>query len=312
MQTVVGEPVVAAPPHRDRWDYGGYQYGLEPLTLPAKVALGAEGATPAVGPELLQACEELRQIAGNEPAMTIPSGTGDQLFWFRWITGHQVTFSLWQLLARAMDNAAHAPDLAQRDEALRRASRYIEGYSAMLLYCASCPRDVYTRVIRPSMYLQHPAFSGSWARDFGPVKAVLRGKVRPVPVTDEVSRLMATQSLNARIHDGIAAKLVPDSPSLLVTAATSGRLSNRGVHGVLYDNYFMTLRATVSPALVVAQLLRRLHALGRDLSLNGLYPPWASSAQEKPAGLTDETVILCEASVPGLLYELAVAATEEP
>jgi hypothetical protein len=172
----------------------------------------------------------------------------------------------------------------------------------MLLYTGSCPQDTYHRVIRPSMALQHPGFSGSWARDFWPVRSLLRTGV-PVQPDSPLGRECA---LNLLIHEGIADKLVPSGRSLLQSAARQGDTSwKRPALAVLYDMYFLTLRAVVPYEVVVRQLMRRLHASGRDIATNGLYPAFASSAEEMPARLRTPEVEECERAVPETLFDIA-------
>src|SRR5262249_31702357 len=149
------------------------------------------------------------------------------------------------------------------------------------LYTASCTRDIYHRIIRSSMALHHPGFSGAWARDYGPVRALLRGRL-PAAWDNRADALLHECTLNDAVHEGIAAKLVPDGPSLLQSSAGDVRTLPRDVRAVLFDTYFLTLRAPSSPPEVAAQLLRRVRAVRDDLTTNGLYPGFASSLHEKP------------------------------
>lgn len=290
-------------PVPSRWDFGSHAYGLEPLTLPDKAALPAQdmpGTGTNPGDDLESSRRSLRDLGGAaDPGLspTIPDPV-ERLFWFRWITGHQTTFILWQLLAQAHTQANGAGDAAAEE----RARVFVRGYSAMLLYTGSCPRDIYHRIIRPSMALQHPGFSGSWASDFRPVRMLLRGggpQGRPTPLTRE-------RELNVAIHEGIADKLVPGGQSLLKTVARQESMTwKRSTLAVLYDMYFLTLRAAVPYQVVVRQLMRRLHAIGRDIATNGLYPDYASSAEEKPPSLRTPLALECEATIPETLFAIA-------
>ena len=103
-----------------------------------------------------------------------PCEAADELFWFRWITGHQVCFVVWQLIAQLLDDVDRGR--TSPDEALEPISRYVDSYSAMLLYTGSCPQETYRVVIRPSMRRRHPAFSGSWAPDYWPIRGLFRGR----------------------------------------------------------------------------------------------------------------------------------------
>ncbi|MFX4292934.1 L-tyrosine 3-hydroxylase [Streptomyces bohaiensis] len=278
-------------------EFGGRAYGLEPLILPTD---------PVHGSGDDQLMRKYADLLGPDPSPTAPAGPGaadsaEELFWFRWITGHQLTFLLWQELGR---RAAGAVAPAQSDE-VAAAVRLVRGYSAMLLYTASCTRDVYHRVIRPSMALHHPAFSGSWARDYGSVRALLRGRP-PAAWADRADALVEECALNEVVHEGIALKLVPDAPSLLQAAAGPGRPLPRDIRAVLYDTYFLTLRAPCSPAEIAVQLLRRVRAVCDDLAANRLYPASVSSRSEKPEALRAERVEEIEHTVPGLLAGIAL------
>ncbi|MFJ6697135.1 L-tyrosine 3-hydroxylase [Streptomyces sp. NPDC091272] len=318
--------------------FGGRAYGLEPLVLPTDpVHARGDGELAWRYAELLG--------PRPAPAQGPPAGPGaadsaEQLFWFRWITGHQLTFMLWQELARrAVRAAAPAPGQGQArapaqaqplspspaqplppasaqplppaPDGMLPAARLVRGYSAMLLYTASCTREVYHRVIRPSMALHHPAFSGAWARDYGPVRALLRGRP-PAARAGGADALLAECALNTAVHEGIALKLVPDAPSLLQSAAGQDRPLPRDIRAVLFDTYFLTLRAPCSPAEVAAQLLRRIRAVSEDLTVNGLYPAYASSRAEKPAALCAGPVEEIEHGVPGLLAAIARDAVLRP
>jgi L-tyrosine peroxygenase len=303
---VTAGDIIEALPVPSRWDFGGHPYGLEPLTLSASApesAVGGEDCDTTPDEDLESSRKSLLALgsADGEAGPPIPDPI-ERIFWFRWITGHQTTFILWQLLARAM-----ARDGVARAAGHDSCSVFVRGYSAMLLYTGSCPRGIYQQVIRPSMALQHPGFSGSWARDFWPVRGLLGPRAMSAPAD---SRLRRECELNGLIHSGIAAKLVPDGASLLQTAAGQKLPWRRSTLAVLYDTYFLTLRAPIPYQAVVRQLMRRLHAIGRDLAANGLYPLYASSAEERPPGLRTAQVEQCECSIPETLFEIATKVAE--
>ncbi|MEU8197953.1 hypothetical protein AB0C10_29655 [Microbispora amethystogenes] len=265
-------------------EFGGRPYGLEPLVLPLRPAPG--------DPDLPRRDQDPSGTLGT-------SDSAEQLFWFRWITGHQLTFIFWQEIGRRADRAPDAGDVVAD---VRSATRLIRAYSAMLLYTASCTRDVYHRVIRPSMALHHPAFSGAWARDYGPVRALLRGRLPASwAAVPDAAALAHECAVNEAVHEGIAAKLVPEAPSLLQSSANEGRALPRDVRAVLFDTYFLTLRASSTPEDVATQMLRRVRAVQDDLRVNGLYPAFAESRHEKPDTLTVSEVVEIEREMPHLL-----------
>jgi hypothetical protein len=171
----------------------------------------------------------------------------------------------------------------------------------MLLYTGSCPRELYRVLIRPSMARRHRGFSGSWAPDYPRVRDLLRGRPPRPLSTGDSGELLDCISLQNLVHNAVAAKLVPDGRSLLNQAAV-GRL-NRGVVGMIYDSYFMTLRLPVARHQVVAQLLRRLVAIAQDIAANGLY------AEHERNTLSEEyhtaEVVKCEKGLVEILFEVA-------
>src|ERR1700691_6199243 len=139
----------------DSWDFGAGPYGHERLVLPARqLSHDRAGSVPALSFRSLAAAR--RQILAHG-AVTGPHPDGPdgplsaqaRLFSFRWMIGHQTAFILWQLLAR--DLAAATSDDGMAAAVASRLGCFIDGYSAMLLYCGSCPRQVYHDVIRVSM-----------------------------------------------------------------------------------------------------------------------------------------------------------------
>jgi hypothetical protein len=182
---------------------------------------------------------------------------------------------------------------------------YVDGYSAMLLYTGSCPRDIYEALVRSSMRLHHRGFSGSWAPDYARVREVFRGRRSSPVASGEHGELHdAVRMLNV-VHDGVAAKLVPDGRSLLNQASV--RRLNHGLVGMIYDSYFMTVRMPVARPEVVAQLLRRLVAIARDVAANGLRPP--EDRDPLPAELLRPEVVKCETGLVDILFEVGRIAS---
>jgi hypothetical protein len=289
-------------PAAQGWTYGGFDYGLEPLVLPAVTEPDAlrdrAGSAPARG--YADACRLVRALSdGAGPARAVRRDeVAEDVYWFRWVTGHQVCFVIWRLMGQLLDEVdqGRAPAAA-----LEPMCRFVDGYSAMLLYTGSCPPELYRALIRPSMARWHRAFSGSWAPDYPRVRELLRG--RPlVPMSGaDAGELADSIKLHNLVHDGVSAKLVPDGRSLLTQAAV-GRL-NRGVIGMIYDSYFMTLRLPVARHQVVAQLLRRLVAIVQDIAVNGLHAGNDRSAL--PEQFHTAEVVKCEKGLVEILFEVA-------
>lgn len=296
------------------WKFGGFTNGLEPLTLPHPRSPGGPewyGRPGAMEEDAYGGVCRLIRLAGAEGSPLAPAGgcqPDDELYWFRWITGHQVSFISWRLMTQLMADAGGGR--LEVEAALAWLCPYIRMYTAMLLYTGSCPRGTYQDVIRPSMRLRHPSFSGSWAPDYWPVRSLLRGGRLPFPPSAGSADVLQAVTLQQLVHDGIAAKLVPDGRSLL---------RQSGVHGldlkllqVIYDNYFLTLRAPVSRHDVIAQLLRRLVAIAQDVAANGLHPAPAGNPGELPAELRTSEVATCEEDFIDILFEAASCATCPP
>lgn len=286
-------------PTSDKWEFGSHLYGLEPLALPPtwlpRVPLARRPSLVTPSPQTA--------------ATLIPTKASevDRLFWFRWITGHQTTFILWQLLAAVINEAAQ-PE-AETTVLAREARHLVRGYSLMLLYTSSPPQNLYERIIREPMARQHPNLSGSWACDYQPVRPLMRGKIR-VGDEAEASALAAECALNEVIHEGIAARVVPSGISLL--QSPNDRKSSRPLRHEtllwLYDGIFLTSRLSITYVTLVQQLARRLQAILLDIAANGLYPTCAPSTAEEPPQLLSDEVKALKAAFHDNLHALIACA----
>ncbi|MER5784147.1 hypothetical protein ABT104_20885 [Streptomyces mobaraensis] len=289
------------------WDFGDYPYALEPLTLPHPG--DPWPLAPQAGPELRETCRELLAAADEGALVTEPvTEEGlERLFWFRWITGHHISFVLWRLVAAALDRlgAGEEEDLATA----REIHHHVRAYSAMMLYTGSSTPEIYNAVIRPSMYRLHSTFSGTWAADFPAVRSLFRGrKVPPVPA-GEADALMREVALGHRIHLGTAAKLVADGRSLLQHLVDNPPERQPRMWTSVFDCYFLTLRAPVAGQEVLAQLLRRCKAVAMDLTTNGLYPSVAHYPGPAPDELCTPDVLACENELTDIVLRTAALAT---
>lgn len=284
------------------WNFGGHPYGLEPLFLPA--GPGPDEPRPEIDDGLMGRTRVLLDGDATGAHSLLAPEPVERRYWFRWITGHQTTFILWRLLAGAMTDLAEPQSWRA---AADRASRFVAGYSGMLLYTSSCPRDVYQRVIRPSMGLVHPAFSGTWAPDFVAVRSLLRGRLstswRPDMLrSPELTALIEASAFSRRVHEWVAQKLVPGAASLLQTAGGPRRDWRPDVLAALYDGYFLTARSPVPLTAVGLQLVRRLRAIQLDLAANESYPQ--GGTEEPPPPEVREFI----RGLPALLSDLAADA----
>ncbi|MFI6576654.1 hypothetical protein ACIBFB_12700 [Nocardiopsis sp. NPDC050513] len=295
-----------APPGPHGWDFSDYPFGLEPMTLPHPGAT----VTPEPGslPEdVLDAHRSLsvQHEAGFEP--TAPAGDDlERLFWFRWMIGHHVSFALWRLLADALARVSPgSPDGDDQRELARAITQYVRAYCGMLLYTGSSTRQVYNAVIRPSMYRLHSTFSGTWAPDYPAVRSLFRGRRTPPVHGAEIGALEREVRLSNLIHLGVSSKLVVDGRSLLQHSIDTPDTHQPRMWGAIFDCYFLTLRAPVTPDRVVAQLLRRVKAIAIDVATNGLYPGAAHSAEESPEELARPEVLACERELTATLVGVA-------
>lgn len=261
------------PAHLD-WDFGDFPYGLEPLLMP----VAGQPAAAASLPGLLPAADIARTLAALDLP---PGGSGaapaddtDTLYWFRWITGHQVTMLLWHLMTEL---AAGAAETGAADErTLAHLEACTDGYTAMLDYTGSCPPEIYRTLIRPRMYLHHRAFSGLWAADFVPLRRLLRGQRPPWMAGPSGNRLSAAVARSRTQHEVVAARLVPAGASLLQQSAATTAVRPTPRTAALFDSFFLTARALVGRDAVVAQLLHRVRAVALDLAANGCGGPTAT------------------------------------
>jgi hypothetical protein len=304
MTAVVSE-ALSDLPATGQWDFGGFAYGLEPLVLPAVGAPHAEHDPAVAVPREAHAqiCWRIRTL--GERGLLTPEvdrcDDPDELFWFRWITGHQVCFVVWRLIAGLLDDLSQGRRTAA--EVVGPISRYVDGYSAMLLYTGSCPPDLYGVLIRPSMRLRHRAFSGAWAPDYWPIRDLFRRKQLPNMSGADTGELVDAIKLLHLVHNGVAARLVTNGKSLLREAAVRGPRTRQA--GMIYDTYFATLRAPATRPEVVAQLLRRLVAIAQDVAANGLY---ALGDEERPPELRQAEAVKCENGLLDIVLGVAEQA----
>jgi L-tyrosine peroxygenase len=192
----------------------------------------------------------------------------ERVFWYRWITGHQISFALWRAMCDVVWNR---PDDLPTKREIDLLTACVDGYSAMLLYSSTIPREHYHARTRVRMALQHPSFSGTWAPDYRPLHRLFRGRF---PWQSDPSCVALGEAIarNSMTHDHIADHLVPNGRSLLQQSIGAPGVSVSQEKEELYDNLFLTVRRPVSHAELVAQLDSRSTELATDLEYNGLYP----------------------------------------
>lgn len=291
------------------WDFGDYPYGLEPLTLPAP---GNSWLTDGTGAgRLRESWLDLASATQRRGALlTTPAAEEDleRLFWFRWITGHHISFVIWRLLAGLLEKLETGR--CDPQETTAAVTEYVRAYSAMLLYTGSATRQVYNDTIRPSMYRLHNTFSGTWSADFQAVRSLFRGRRLPAGVAAGGDVLREEVRLGHQIHLGVASKLVVGGRSLLQQLVDSPAAQQPRVWSSVFDCYFLTLRAPVTEDEVLAQLLRRCKAVATDLVTNGLYPEVADYPESRPEELSTNAVLACEKEITDIVLRLGGLATD--
>ena len=298
------EAVTLALPGARSWDFGDFPYGLEPLTLPPPgTARPPDGAVDA---DLRDCC--LGLMSADLHADPVKADDLERLFWFRWITGHHISFILWRLLAGALAGlAAGAPGERETTE---KVIEYVRAYSGMLLYTGSSTRKIYNETIRPSMYRLHNTFSGTWSADYPAVRGLFRGRKAPKGMTSRNDALLHEVRLSHRVHADIAARLVTDGRSLLQQQLEANPAAPAPrVWAAVFDCYFLTVRAATTERDLLSQLLRRCKAVLMDLATNGLYPDIADYEDFVPDELRAADIAACEAELTDIVLRAAGLAT---
>ncbi|MFE5571161.1 L-tyrosine 3-hydroxylase [Amycolatopsis japonica] len=196
------------------------------------------------------------------------TASDEDLAWRRWLLGHHASFGVWRLLCHILsDSAGHGecdpdtrPDVHRT---LTVAAELFDVYSALLLYSGACTPEIYAAAIRPRMVACHPAFSGTWSRDYEQVRALLRP---PVPTCEPGVRLKRAVKFNRLVHMAVAKRLVPDGNSLLRDSGQAGSSPTDGERD-LFDTFFRTRRATICVHEFTGQLIDRTELILSDLAV---------------------------------------------
>lgn len=243
----------------------------------------------------------LQGIANGTASPLGPPDPGPERAHYRWHLGHQATFQVWQWLKdRLRRVAAHGDEQSIADAALG-----YRAYAALLLYSGSCGREEYESGVREEMRARHPAFSGEWAPDHQGLQAHYRNAVTAAAPID---RLVEAARLAHRVHKAVADRLVPDGGSLLRDHGRHPGVRPTAHEFACYDAYFGVERARVCRSAAVAQFLRKVAQILRDLAVEGLGPLGPYRAER--AGIAS-----LAAAVPQILMAAALrfhATATEP
>lgn len=232
--------------------YGDYPYGTEPLSLP-------DPGRPwlKLGERESEFGDVPHRPALREDAHVSPTTRA----WFRWITGHQVSFLIWRFIADSCE-LRHVASVDPRITA-----QLVDGYSASLVYTCAMSTDEYADSVRPAMERTHRAFSGSWAPDYRPIRTLM---VSPRKATAALGA--GGEEVVARIrechdvHRQAADYLVPARVSLLQQSKrATGSTGAPEDNGFIFDSFFLVARRDISVVTALEQLERRVSVVTGDL-----------------------------------------------
>ncbi|MET8537767.1 hypothetical protein ABZV67_39970 [Streptomyces sp. NPDC005065] len=185
--------------------------------------------------------------------------------WYRWILGHQIAFCVWRLICDELSLIQPGIDCnGSVSASMDRVAALYDDYSALLLYSGACSPETYHSVIRHNMVSAHPAFSGTWARDYERVLALLRDRVEQRP-----GALRAALKTNRLVHMAVAKRLVPSDNSLLREAGAAHAPVVESDRCRL-DAFFGTVRGTPCRHDLASELRCRVAAALRDLERHSL------------------------------------------
>ncbi|MFR9727857.1 hypothetical protein ACL03H_01425 [Saccharopolyspora sp. MS10] len=239
------------------------ELGIEVLTLPYPAepftdCLGADLCGQDSWPDLAVLGEALMC---SDPVELPPPEDPAQLCWYRWVVGHHAAFCVWRLLDHELER------LTEGEGSIAQASMLYDVYSALFTYAGSCTPTQYAEVARARMKAKHPAFSGTWARDYERIPALTR-QVNETYAPHTVAPLRKAARDNHLVHRALAMRLVPQGGSLLQDAGKAAEPTD--TERDLLDELFLTVRGPSCPAAFAAQTVRRVTRIGRDLATHGL------------------------------------------
>jgi L-tyrosine peroxygenase len=233
--------------------YGDYSYGLEPLVLPDP----DEPWLEIGGREF-----EFGNVPYRPVALGVDETPSAARAWFRWITGHQLSFLIWRFIAIGC-NVRYVASIDSRAIA-----QLVAGYSASLAYTSLMSPGEYARTVRPAMERTHRAFTGSWASDYRSIRDLIQSPRRAAAMPGTGARELVVRIRECNdVHREVAKRLVPTGVSLLQESGMStGVVNTQAATDMIYDAFFLVTRRPVSIASALEQFERRVHAVTADLA----------------------------------------------
>ena len=176
---------------------------------------------------------------------------------------------MWRRLAETLGALTRGSSDA---ESARTAATLYDAYSVLLLYCGSCPPQIYADAIRPQMMRADPAFSGRWSRDFQPIEPMMQA-LRTIDAAPSLDELFTAAEENDRIHRSVAIRLVPGGRSLLGSSGREEDAPPTEDERDTYDAFFGVGHERLSLEESITALRQRLSAVRSDLIANPLPVP---------------------------------------
>ena len=198
-----------------------------------------------------------------------------EMFWFRWVTGHQTMLLFWHLLSKELLAINQTVNLIEIEAKVHLCKSIFASCSVVFGYTGSCPVHLYHSTIRPYMAAFHRCFSGKWSADYEPIPQLVNQIIK----TDYPDRLKISQQelkqsflQHQKSHYDVAKRLVPSNSSLLKDAKNIElELRSTEQRAILFDYFFLVKRVThESQQQLLQSLSRRIKAIILDISLNGI------------------------------------------
>ena len=245
--------------------FGDYQYGTEIAVIPMPhEEFSHETSEDTQQPNHTQAIEYNSTCNWSD------------IYWFRWITGHQIMLMFWHLLTKELKKLKNHDMSAAK---LMFCLQLMHGCTLIYEYTGSCSKQYYNQYIRPFMLLVHKSFTGTWAIDYislpSLVKLVTHKKSTISAVIALQKELWKAYMCSQKAHINVAKRLVPEGTSLLQQAQKSGIAHSaiQSHHHRLFDLFFLVDRKKVSMLDFQRNLVRRIKAAIEDLKTHPVDSP---------------------------------------
>ncbi|NER23657.1 MAG: hypothetical protein F6J96_23730 [Symploca sp. SIO1C2] len=288
--------------------FGDYPYNNEIIEMPIRASLGELDTYTC--PNSYFSKDFLYSLDDNIEKWKNPELS--DMFWFRWITGHQTMLVFWYVLSKELFAITNTSNMREIEQKLNLCTKILEGCSVIFEYTGSCPQAFYHSTIRPYMSLFHKGFSGNWSADYEPIPQLVNQIIKK-HYTDSLKTPQQAfkQSFlqHQKKHYGVAKRLVPSSASLLKEAKnTEIEVNPKEENNTLFDYFFLVKRVTTHSDSLLHSLSQRIKAIILDLKLNGIY---AGSKQDSSQfELSDRELYKHEEYIKSLLFEATKASVE--